>query len=261
MLLLNLLYLAWNLGFLPSSANEDESIVRMPRQQAPQSLVLLSELTDIQVLERELAADRVNNSAITPESELTDTRFTETPLAGSLTSEGAVETMESGQAIIGEIANSCLAFGDFENIANTNALVAELRQQGFQARVELQEQTDSDYRVYMPPFTSDTAARQTLANLLANGVDSFLITDGDLARGISLGVFSQQNSAFRLQEELAAEGYATNIQEIVRTNTEFWVLVQSATDAALEALWQSLLEEQPSLKQSENLCEIIAPEV
>ena len=252
LLVLNLLYLSWNLGLLPGSGKQEESFVRSPRQQAPASLVLLKELTDQQLRENTLTV-----------SETTDTGSLSETASAQITE---ISTQDSnadgfaGEGIVAGAVNSCLAFGVFDNIASSNALVTQLRQQGFQARVELQEQTDSEYRVYMPPFTSDTAARQTLANLLEHGVDSFLITDGDLARGISLGVFSQQNSAYRLQEELAAEGYATNIQEIVRSNTEFWVVVQSLTAASLEALWQALLIDQPGLKQSENLCEIVAPE-
>ena len=252
LLVLNLLYLSWNLGLLPGSGKQEESFVRSPRQQAPASLVLLKELTDQQLRENTLTV-----------SETTDTGSLSETASAQITE---ISTQDSnadgfaGEGIVAGAVNSCLAFGVFDNIASSNALVTQLRQQGFQARVELQEQTDSEYRVYMPPFTSDTAARQTLANLLENGVDSFLITDGDLARGISLGVVSQQNSAYRLQEELAAEGYATNIQEIVRSNTEFWVVVQSLTAASLEALWQALLIDQPGLKQSENLCEIVAPE-
>tara|TARA_R110000772_G_scaffold264509_1_gene385125 strand:- start:85 stop:885 length:801 start_codon:yes stop_codon:yes gene_type:complete len=259
LLLLNLLYLSWNLGFFPGSDSEDESIIRNPRQDAPQALVLLSELDELQVLERET----VPAVAITPEdiSESATAGITATQIEGLPSSSGNGVSAELEPAIIDETLNTCLAFGVFENLADSNAMVAELRQQGFQARVQLQEQTDSVYRVYMPPFSSDTAARQTLANLLENGVDSFLITEGDLAQGISLGVFSQQSTAFRLQEELAAEGYATNTQEIIRSNTEFWVVVQSATNTAIEALWMALLNDQPDLKQSENLCEIIAPEV
>jgi hypothetical protein len=240
LLLLNLLYLSWNMGFLPSSDNADTVVVREPSQQAPQSLVLLSEMTNEQLLENTTA----ELEPVAPETMLLEEAPSQAPFNDHIIEENL----------------ACLAIGDFENIASANALVTELRSQGLQARVELQEQIDSEYRVYMPPFSSDTAARQTLANLLANGIDSFLITTGDLAQGISLGVFSQQTSAFTLQEELASEGYATNIQETVLSNTEFWIVIRSDTVSELEALWLSLLNTRASLKQSENLCQMIAPE-
>ena len=235
LVVLNLLYLTWNLGFLPGSGNEDVIVIREPTQQAPQSLVMLSELSDLQPAETSLS-DSVIEEAV-------EEVFIE-----------PTNTVANGESIL-----ACLAIGDFENVAVSNGLVSELRNQGLQARIELQEQIESEYRVNMPPFSSDVAARQTLASLLGSGIDSFLITDGDLARGISLGVFSGQTSAFILQEELASEGYATNIQETVRSNTEFWIVINS-TSSELEALWLTLLDSRPALKQSENLCQIIAPE-
>lgn len=244
LLLLNLLYLSWNLGFFPGSDNTDKVIVREPSQRAPQSLVLLSEMP----VEQSLGNAVVDVATESTTSFPTDSAIDEISPQSSSAAESDEESL------------ACLAIGDFENITDTNVLVDELRQQGLQARVELQEQIESEYRVYMPPFTSDTAARQTLANLLANGIDSFLITNGDLAQGISLGVFTQQSSAFTLQEELASEGYATNIQETILSNTEFWIVIRSATSLELEELWLTLLNSRPSLKQSENLCQMIAPE-
>ena len=248
LLILNLLYLAWNFELLPGSADSDVLVVREPAQQAPQTLVLLSELS-VDALEENSELDYEPEASADEISDLASIEPQETPEIPAIALEDEVSD------------TACLAVGDFENITVTNALLSELRQQGLQARIELIEQTDSEYRVYMPPFTSDAAARQTLANLLENGIDSFLITDGDLAQGISLGVFTVQNSAFRLQEELASEGYATNIQETVLSNTEFWIVINSAAGSELEALWQTMQNNRPSLKQSENLCQIVAPEV
>ncbi len=250
LVLLNLLYLSWNLGFLPGSDNENAVIIREPIQQAPESLILLNELPGVLAVENNttgISTEAFSSEILNSDSAVVD-EITEELITQALTEEGN-----------GGGNRACLAIGDFENIAVSNALVTEFRQQGLQARVELQEKIEFEYRVYMPPFTSDAAVRQTLVNLLESGIDSFLITDGDLAQGISLGVFSLQSSAFRLQEKLASEGYATNIQEIVRSNTEFWVVINSATSSELEALWLTLLNTQPSLKQSENLCQIIAP--
>jgi hypothetical protein len=250
LLLLNLLYLSWNMEFFPGSGSSDEVIIREPNQQAPQSLVLLSEMPDDHLEENALTAVEVRAEVA---AEVT-TELTTELTTGEIFSQAPLGTENNEESF------ACLAIGDFENIAVSNALVTELREQGLQARVELQEQIESEYRVYMPPFASDAAARQTLASLLGNGIDSFLMTTGDLSRAISLGVFSQQISAFALQEELASEGYATDIQETVLSNTEFWIVIRSTASSELDALWLTLLNSQTSLKQSENLCQIIAPE-
>lgn len=245
LVLLNLLYLSWNLDLLPGLDNSDTPIIRKPIQQAPQNLVLLKELSDLQTTE--ITMQEIDNEAVDVENAVSAVTLEE--VLTTLFIE--VENEESNLA--------CLALGDFENITISNALVSELRQKGLQARVELQEQIESEYRVYMPPFTSDSAVRQTLENLIERGIDSFLITEGDLTQGISLGVFSSQTLAFNLQEELASEGYATSIQESLRRNTEFWIVITSPASIELEGLRQTLLNSQPTLKQSENLCQIIAP--
>lgn len=245
LVLLNLLYLSWNLDLLPGLDNTDAPIIRKPIQQAPQNLVLLKELSDLQTTE--IVMQETDNEAVDVENTVSAVILEE-----ALTSPFMeVENQESNLA--------CIALGDFENVTISNALVSELRQKGLQARVELQEQIESEYRVYMPPFSSDAAGRKTLGNLMGRGIDSFLITEGDLTQGISLGVFSSQTLAFNLQEQLASEGYATSIQESLRSNTEFWIVITAATSSKLEALSQPLLNSQPTLKQSENLCQIIAP--
>ncbi len=244
LLLLNLIYLAWNLELLPGSASEQQVLVRNASEQAPQSLVLLSELEEL-TLRRPPEPAQVQPTPVGTEADVT---------------EGTGETALIPQNEENGTPLACLAVGPFETVGESNELALALRQQGFMTNVELSEETQSEYRVYMPPFNSDAAARQTLANLLESGIDSFIITDGDLARGISLGVFTQEASAYRLQEELAAQGYATGIQQIIRSNTEFWVLIRSASAVELQALWSTLAQARNSLIQSENLCEIVAPE-
>ena len=233
--IVNLFFLGWNLELIPGSRSGQQVVVRNASQQAPQSLILLSELDELPPLRSQAAAGLGSE---TPEQDAEDTQQL-APDKGPL---------------------ACMALGSFADMDSSNDLAQTLEGQGFQTNVEISEEIDSEYRVYMPPFNSDAAARQTLANLLESGIDSFIINDGDLARGISLGVFTQQASAYRLQEELAAQGYASGIQEIIRSNTEFWVLVRSASAADLEALWGSLSAVGNSLIRSENLCEIVAPE-
>ncbi len=250
LLLLNLLYLVWNLELIPGSATEQQVVVRSAGEQAPQSLVLLSELEELP------SPRRTPLAPIQSSSDVDNANDAETADAGQVQADAVLATQNTNETV----PLACLAVGSFQNVAESNELALTLRQQGFETEVELSEETQSEYRVYMPPFNSDAAARQTLANLLESGIDSFIITDGDLARGISLGVFTREASAYRLQEELAAQGYATGIQEIIRSNTEFWVLIRAASATELQALWSTLAQARNSLIQSENLCEIVAPE-
>jgi len=155
---------------------------------------------------------------------------------------------------------TCIALGVFDNTEESDFLVSALQERDMQARVELlQAGETSSFRVYMPPFNANTAARQTLEALQADGLDSFLITTGDLAGGISLGLFSQEASALGLQESLAAQGYATSIREVVTSSNEIWVTIEGISQDLLQGSeLLDLLSEGLELEVIEKPCETIA---
>lgn len=155
---------------------------------------------------------------------------------------------------------TCIALGVFNNTEEGDFLVSALQQRGMQARVELLQAGETrNFRVYMPPFNADTAARQTLQALRDEGLDSFLITTGELRGGISLGLFSQETLALNLQEDLAARGYATSIQEVINTSNEIWVTIEGISQALLEGSeLLDLLSQGLELEVIEKPCETIA---
>ncbi len=187
----------------------------------------------------------------------------------SVTPRRPVTQAESSLQLVTEVAltqipkvdpQSCISLGVFNNTDESDFLVSALIERGMQARAELVEIEQSrSFRVFMPPFNSPAAARQTLATLQAEGMDSFIITTGNLSGGISLGVFSQQSLAFALQERLAGEGYPTSIEEGVTTGNEIWVTIEGLSEALLEgSKLLDLLTEGLSLEVVEKPCEIIA---
>lgn len=155
---------------------------------------------------------------------------------------------------------SCLALGVFNNTDEADFLVSALQERGMQSKVELLQASESrNFRVYMPPFNSSTAARQTLQSLQAGGVDSFIITSGALTGGISLGLFSQESLALGMQESLAAQGFASSIQEVVTTTNEIWVTIEGISQTLLEGSdLLDLLSEGLELEVIEKPCETIA---
>ena len=163
--------------------------------------------------------------------------------------ESPVETLES-----------CISLGVFNTTEESDFLVSALLERGMEARVELlPAQGNTRYRVYMPPFNSDTAARQTLADLQSSDFDSFIITSGDLNGGISLGLFSEENRALALQEDLAGGGFPTSIQEISTTDNEIWVTIQGLSQDLLEGSeLLDLLSQGLDLEVIEKPCETFA---
>jgi hypothetical protein len=115
------------------------------------------------------------------------------------------------------------------------------------------------YWVYLPKPSSEALARSTLAELQAKGIDSFYLDSGELAGGISLGVFTRREGALRTQEELVRRGYSASIQEVARAATRFRVVVESTREALMaEPGMQKFLENNPGLDVSDFVCEGVA---
>ena len=156
--------------------------------------------------------------------------------------------------------SSCISLGVFNNTDESDFLVTALLERGLQARAELLPTEETvNYRVYMPPFNSDTAARQTLNELQQSNIESFIITTGEFSGGISLGLFSQQELALGLQESLAGQGFATSIEDIVATSNEIWVTIEGLSQGLLQGSeLLDLLSGGLELDVIEKPCETIA---
>ena len=83
---------------------------------------------------------------------------------------------------------------------------------------------DYDYRVVLPPLPSLQEAFRRLRELKSRNIDSYVITDGKDAQGISLGVFSTREAADDHRQTLQGDGYVAVIREIPQVIREFWVV-------------------------------------
>ena len=158
------------------------------------------------------------------------------------------------------VPQTCISLGVFDDTEESDFLVSTLLERGLQASAELlTTEGTANYRVYMPPFNSENASSQILADLQENDIESFIITTGNLSGGISLGLFSQEILALGLQERLAAQGFATSIQVIATTNHDIWVTIEGLSQELLEGSeLLDLLSEGLELEVIEKPCETIA---
>lgn len=69
-----------------------------------------------------------------------------------------------------------------------------------------------DYRAWIPPHESRTAALETLAKLKEMNIDSFIINNGDERNGISLGVFGREKDAEQLVKLMKKKGYSAEVK-------------------------------------------------
>ena len=97
--------------------------------------------------------------------------------------------------------------------------------------------------VYLPPLANKKMALRKLRELQKRKIDSFVITEGELANGISLGLFARQESIDRLLEALAKKKIVPRVKPLERKRDHIWLMAPLNKHAPIdEQTRQSLLE-------------------
>ncbi len=200
------------------------------------------------------------------------------PLPASATGDGAVSVSEQ-QALIPsepEIQDDesvpvasvqadepelyCEIVSGFADQGEAESFIGEVSDMGVPGELDMrQEQISSTWWVHLPPFKSQLEAQGVIDELVAKNIDNFYMRTGELAGGISLGVFSREESATTAQAELIARGYQTSIKEIPRYVSKAYVTLEvTDSDALGTEEWLAFLATKPNLETTEKLCETIA---
>jgi hypothetical protein len=192
-----------------------------------------------------------------------------------LLSEAQVGAVTSARASLGEARKRlqyaevvggaqggaiCTLVGPFAEIAAGDQFVQRLS--ALEIRAELQELElpgEMAFWVYLMPELSRKAALRRLHELQAKGVDSFVIPKGELANGISFGMFNERLKAETTLSGLKSLGYQVQIKELERSYQESWVvLIAQEAQKVSSELWFQLLEGLPDLQQRQNFCPGVA---
>lgn len=116
-----------------------------------------------------------------------------------------------------------------------------------------------DYWVYLPPLASRQASLRQLKELQARKIDSYIITQGDLSNGISLGMFPRSESAESVMQRLREVGYEPQMRELPRAHRNFWVrIAPESRRLADDSLLQSLTRDFNGLQHQLMPCESVA---
>lgn len=111
---------------------------------------------------------------------------------------------------------------------------------------------EQEYWVYMPPLSSRAATLRLLKELQARKLDGFLITQGELSNGISLGIFPHENSAEAILERLQIAGYQAQIKKISRKQSAYWFEISREGQRLVdEKILEALLQDFPSMQYSQ----------
>ncbi len=191
-------------------------------------------------------------------------KHSEKSVPGDSTTGFGEAAVIGGQSVDADLNNSsaatCWMLGPFEDESNARILQQRL----LALNVELQLETlatpiASDYWVYIEPQMSRSAALRLLRELQASQIDSFLIGEGELENGISLGFFPDERSARKLQRMRAEDGYAAKIKPVVRNAEEWWAVLKDDEYSKLKPnQWKKLQRELGKWQQRQNYCKLIA---
>ena len=147
---------------------------------------------------------------------------------------------------------TCLALGPFNDVFGGQNALEQLAalDQALELKAVDTETGQQDHRVLIPPATSAEEAFRKLRELQASKIDSYVITQGPQAMGISLGVFSTLDAAEGLQSRLEGMGYDSEIIKIQRLSRAYWVFPRDKS--VVEA--ENWLADRPELELKPMSC-------
>lgn len=168
------------------------------------------------------------------------------PVAASLAETG-------GQAV-------CLFLGSFEREDEARALEQRLLSLDIESAVQsVDAAAGVDYWVYLVPLASRQASLRQLKELQARKIDSYIIAQGDLANGISLGIFPRSDSAESVMQRLREAGYEPMLRELSRAHRAYWVkIAPESRRLASDGLLESLVRDFERLEHQLMPCEGVA---
>lgn len=109
--------------------------------------------------------------------------------------------------------------------------------------------------VYIQPFDSYREASLEINVLRRENIESFIIADGELQNGISVGVFGTQENALARANQMQALGYQTGEYQYRVEKSEYLAHLPLQESVNLSAnYWLELESDFPSLNREQNSC-------
>jgi len=166
----------------------------------------------------------------------------------------------SAVAVDSEQTSTCLFLGGFEDEGVARAVEQRLLSTDIKAEVEVADAASGlDFWVYLAPLASRQASLRQLKELQARKIDSYIISQGDLVNGISLGIFPRNDSAQSVMQRLREAGYEPLLRELARAHRNYWVKIAPQSRLLLsDALLERLAEDFSGLEHQLKPCEGLA---
>ena len=161
------------------------------------------------------------------------------------------------------VVSTCMVLKPFEFRDDAQNLGDQISSFGLTVKL-LSEKVESPgpVMVYIKPFVSALEAQRELRVLRASNIDSFIISDGELANGISLGVFRTEQNALALEVEIESLGYEVETNRITVQKDLFSLIVGGNTlDALEDDYWLRIANENKDISIEQKDCNEVASTV
>lgn len=163
------------------------------------------------------------------------------PLPPAVDPDGEVVQRESPAAPLDSLPQpeaasrrTCVALGPFETRDEAMAIGDGIVVAGGETRlVEESEVGEPDYFVYVEPASSRALAHRTWRELVAQGIDAFVIPRGERENGVSVGVFSRRELAEAQHARVSELGFSVATRTVHRSHVTYLL---HAWDAPAEAV-------------------------
>ena len=149
----------------------------------------------------------------------------------------------------------CTLVGPFASLLRAEYFTERLAALDIAANIkELTVNTGSNHWVYLKPEISRKEALRRLAELQKKGIDSYIIPTGNLANGISLGIYTSRERAVTMHDRAIEMGYKPEINDLPRQQQQIWVFLTANQASALdEEMWLNLLANENPIERRKNI--------
>lgn len=156
----------------------------------------------------------------------------------------------------------CDIVGPFESKVVANDFIERLKAVDVSSKEkELELPAGMGYWVYLEPLSNRREALRMLSELQAKRIDSYVIPRGDLANGISLGMFSKKALSDARVKKMKSIGLEPLVEEIERTYRELWVMLEPGESSKMSQItWDRVMEGINELERRQNYCLDVASE-
>lgn len=162
-----------------------------------------------------LLESSVSETELMPAAENSVVNNTEIVLANKVVVEKPIEPI-------------CALVGPFADVTKGKLFIEKFLSMNIKSQLKgLQQDGEVDYWVYIKPEITRELALAKLKELQDRKIDSFVIPEGQIVNGISLGVFDNPANAEKQKIAIEKMGYIVEIMPNRRKYVENWIVIAS----------------------------------